>query len=445
MVAVQVAISMTALMGIAAIAVDGGLLMVERRHAQAAADAAALAGAVDLFKNYPTRAGVDTGGSAAASATTIARANYPLDPSKLTQIDVRIPPTTAIDSYFNAKAGYVEVNLTYSQNRGFSGIWGSAPIPVTAHAIARGQWVLPGYGILTLDPTGRDTLNTNGTGTKLTVNGGTIVVDSNHSVALTNSGTISAPDINITGNYTGGGTFTTTPDTGTPPVEDPLKSLPEPSPPPAGSITSTPLGSGNRRYVLTPGSYDGNGGPAMPNFSSGDQVVFKQASANSAGGIYYLYKGLSDNSASVLMDSPLAATLFTSLFPSRPYTYQNTTGGIMFYNAGSGPSQSFSISGNATGTVNLSAVTSGIYKGILYFQARGSTQDITVAGNGSFTMLGTFYAPDAGLKVTGNGTAPVTIGSQYISKNLTIGGGGQVIVDYNSGLLAPVRFLALVE
>ncbi len=117
----------------------------------------------------------------------------------------------------------------------------------------------------------------------------------------------------------------------------------------------------------------------------------------------------------------------------------------MFYNAGSGPSQSFSISGNATGTVNLSAVTSGIYKGILYFQARGSTQDITVAGNGSFTMLGTFYAPDAGLKVTGNGTAPVTIGSQYISKNLTIGGGGQVIVDYNSGLLAPVRFLALVE
>jgi hypothetical protein len=426
MVAVQVALCLTALMGVAALAVDGGLLVAERRHAQAAADAAAMAAAVDLFKNWPTNAGADSGGSAAASATTIAKANYSADPTNLIIDSINIPPQTAYTAYFNNKAGFAEVNLTYNQKRGFSGIWSSAAIPVKAHAVARGQWRLPGQGVITLDPTAKNSLNLNGTGTLLTVQGGTIVVDSNNGNALTSGGTMTATGINITGGYTGGGTFTPTPVTGTPAVEDPLKALPTPSPPAAGTISKVSLTKGNFQYTLTPGSYDGNGGPAMPNVSSGDQIIFKQASANSAGGIYYLYAGLSSTGANLTMDS-------------------GTSGGIMFYNAGSGSSQSLSISGNATGTVNLSALTSGIYQGILYFQARGSTQDVTVSGNGSFTMLGTFYAPNAGLKVTGNGTSPVTIGSQYISDSLTIGGGGQVIVNYSSGLVAPVRYLSLVE
>jgi hypothetical protein len=188
----------------------------------------------------------------------------------------------------------------------------------------------------------------------------------------------------------------------------------------------------------------------MPNFGSGDQVVFLQASNNSSG-IYYLYKGLSDNGATVLMDSTQAASVLTAATPSNPYTYRGTTGGIMFYNAGSGSSQSFSISGNASGTVDLVALdgtVSGtdIYKGILYFQDRGSTQDVTVSGNGSFTMEGTFYAPSAGLKITGNtSTPPSIIGSQYIADSLTVSGGGSIVVDYSSGTLAPVRYLTLVE
>ena len=41
MVAVQIAVSMTVLVGAVALTVDGGLLLAERRHAQVAADAAA--------------------------------------------------------------------------------------------------------------------------------------------------------------------------------------------------------------------------------------------------------------------------------------------------------------------------------------------------------------------------------------------------------------------
>jgi hypothetical protein len=366
-------------------------------------------------------------------------------------VAVSIPPATAKTAYFNGKAGYVEVNVTYNVKRGFSGIWGTGMIPVSAHAIARGQWVVPNQGVITLDPTASSGIKISGGGT-LTVSGGSVVDDSNSGSAMANTGggSITASGIYVVGGVSGGGTYSPTPTTGAPAMEDPLKALPAPSPPPAGSISKTSLGSGNFRYVLTPGSYDGNGGPAMPNFGSGDQVVFLQASKDSSG-IYYLYKGLSDNGANLVLDSSQTATLLTSLSPSHPYTSQGTSGGMMFYNAGSGSSQSFSITGNASGTVNLSALDGSVagtdaYKGILYFQSRTSSQDVTVSGNGSFTMEGTFYAPDAGLKITGNTSSPPSIiGSQYIADSLTLNGGGSVNVDFSSGIVAPVRYINLVE
>jgi hypothetical protein len=452
MVAAQVALSLTALLGVAALAVDGGLLLAERRRAQAVADAAALAGAVDLFKRYPTNSGVDTaGGDARKSALAVAADNNYGNDGTTSTVTVNIPPATARTAYFNGKAGYVEVNVTYYRTRGLSGIWGSAPLPVSAHAIARGQWVIPNQGVITLNPTASSAIKLSGGGT-LTVSGGSVVDDSNSGSAFANTGggSVTANGIYVVGGVSGGGTYSPTPVTGAPAMEDPLKALPAPSPPPAGTINKTSLGSGNFRYVLTPGSYDGNGGPALPNFGSGDQVVFLQASKDSSG-IFYLYKGLSDNGANLLMDSAGTATLLTSLSPSNPYTSQGTTGGMMFYNAGSGSSQSFGITGNATGNVNLTALDgsvagTNIYKGILYFQSRTSSQDVTVSGNGNFTMLGTFYAPGAGLKITGNtSTPPSIIGSQYIADNLTLSGGGSVNVNFSSGIVAPVRYLNLVE
>jgi Flp pilus assembly protein TadG len=44
MIAPTVGLLLVGLIGVTAITIDGGLLMADRRHAQAAADAAALAG-----------------------------------------------------------------------------------------------------------------------------------------------------------------------------------------------------------------------------------------------------------------------------------------------------------------------------------------------------------------------------------------------------------------
>src|SRR4030095_12136637 len=46
-------------LGVVALSVDGRMLLADRRHAQAAADAAAYSGACDLYDNYYTQFGKD--------------------------------------------------------------------------------------------------------------------------------------------------------------------------------------------------------------------------------------------------------------------------------------------------------------------------------------------------------------------------------------------------
>ena len=58
-----------------ALVADGGLLLVERRHAQATADAVALAAASDLYAYWNTNHGTDPSGTALASALGVASAN----------------------------------------------------------------------------------------------------------------------------------------------------------------------------------------------------------------------------------------------------------------------------------------------------------------------------------------------------------------------------------
>lgn len=428
-VAVQVAMGMSVLLGMAAMVVDGGLMMAERRRAQATADAAALAAATDLYKNYGTNTGTDPGGTAASSALSLASKNGYANDGSTTVVSVNIPPVTAKSAYFNGRAGYAEVNVTYKMSRGFSGIWGNSQLTLSAHAVARGTWSASSPSLLALNPTNKSIVKDSGNGV-LNVVGtaaapASIWVDSSNGTALTDTNgatmTVTGPgaSINIVGGYAG--SPTPPPITGAAAIQDPLNYLPEPTNP--GSAPA--IQHAGSTWTLSPGSYDGPGDPQWPNFGNGDTVILKQASAGN-GGIYYLNKGANLQNVSISMDP-------------------TTSGGLMFFNEGSGPSQGFSLTGNPSGTINISALTSGPFSGIAYFQSRTSTQDVSVAGNGSFSIIGTFYAAGAGLKVTGNTASPPSvIGSQYIADNITISGNGSVTVDYTKPN-APYRQLYLVE
>src|SRR5437762_1168316 len=91
-VTILVAITLTALLAVVAIALDGGLLLHDRRLVQSAADAAALAAADDLYANYQTGAGLDTGGTAKTRALAVAAANGYANDGTVSKVDVNIPP-----------------------------------------------------------------------------------------------------------------------------------------------------------------------------------------------------------------------------------------------------------------------------------------------------------------------------------------------------------------
>lgn len=443
-VAIFIAVSLTLIVGVVAIAVDGGMLFLELRRARAVADASAMAAAAELFEHYPSDRGTDPNGGARRAAFRVAKLNgYPVGGE--TTVTVNIPPASGT---YQGRTDFAEVIVTKQVQRTFGLLWGDEPIPVTARAVARGSWIQANAGVLILDYDDRASLTAQGNGA-LTETGGPVIVNSSNASALvsTGNGSLSAQEFYVTGGaqISGGANVTTAPIpgqvfTGVHPTPDPLAYLPVPSIPPDGTIRVTALGGGAKRYLLTPGRHTN-----LPTFTVNDEVVLQQASAGN-GGIYYLDGGgFRSSGATVRMD------------PS-------TSGGLMLYNAPRNINDKIQITGNPDGAVDLKPLTDGPYQGMVLWQDRTRDVPVEIEGNGDFAIRGTFYAASALMKITGNGktvtgeetgsyvddqgntvSGASLIGSQYITRNLMIAGNGNITINYRAGQVARTRIIALVE
>jgi hypothetical protein len=419
-VTVLVAVCLTALLGVVAISLDGGLLLDDRWRAQAAADSAALAAAADLYANFNQNQGLDRTGSAAKSALAVAAANGFTNDGTTSVVTVNIPPKSGDHA---GRAGYAEVIVQFNQTRNFSTIFSlfnskaTGTIPVTARAVARGlMQANSGAGIIVLDPTAQKALDVTGPGA-VTVKSGPIIVDSNadDAAVITGGGSVYAPEVDVTGanpgdRTTGNGLFVTSPTannifTGQPPTPDPLANFPAPDPSLLPSQSTKALNI-NTNTTLQPGVY--TGGISI----AGGTITMEP-------GIYFMDQGgFSVSNGSV------------------------TGSGVMIYNnpvPGSG--QKVSITG---GTFNLSAPTSGTYQGMVIFQARDAgLVPIEITGNGESQMIGAVYAPSSPVKITGNGDC--IIGSEFICDTLDVTGNGSLSVDWNGAPGLRKRDIRLVE
>src|SRR6185503_20254703 len=63
---------------------------------------------------------------------------------------------------------------------------------------------------------------------------------------------------------------------------------------------------------------------------------------------------------------------------------------VMIFSAPNQSSDTINISGSNGGSVTMTPPTSGIYKGLTLFQERAAAQNMTISGNGSFFVTGTF-------------------------------------------------------
>src|SRR5262245_57644045 len=171
---VLVVVSLVSIVGVLALSLEGGLLLTERRNAQATADSAALAAAADMYYLWYQNGGADPGGTARQAAFTTASYNGYTNDGTLTTVTVNIPPLTGD---YIGKPGYAEVTVEYYHTRGFSSIFGTDRVPVRARAVAVGMPKAGEFGILVLDPAMKSAFNVGG-GAKIEVQNVPIIVNS---------------------------------------------------------------------------------------------------------------------------------------------------------------------------------------------------------------------------------------------------------------------------
>ena len=185
------------------------------------------------------------------------------------------------------------------------------------------------------------------------------------------------------------------------PTPDPLAALPAPD---QTSMTvqrtSALTYSANASHTLSPGIYRGG------------ITLGGNSSTTLQPGVYVLQGGLNvSGNAHLTGSNVLLYNTYTDASPMGPV----------------------SVAGN--GTLNLSAATSGTYKGIVFFQDRNSSLGVSITGNGSTQLGGVFYAPAATISLSGNGsTSSNILGGGILANKIAIGGNGSFTIDGGSNL-----------
>ncbi len=458
-IVVVVAISLTAILGVAAIALDGGLLLHNHRNVQSAADAAALAAGNDLFANYNANQGADPVGTAKASALATAKANGFNNDGVTNTVTVNIPPQSGS---FKGKAGYAEVLIQFNQKRGFSSIFGSGDLPVTARAVAHGN---PGnMGILILNPHMQGALEIRGNVNIL--NNGQLYSNSdntspNDAASLGASGsvyvgpgiTVTAGGINVLKSLVADGTVNYTNNGGlsyyTTPIPDPLANIPDPT---TSGLTNHGSVTVTSDTTLQPGVYSnitvGSSGNWTWDWSRWSWVWVPGAAptVTLAPGIYWI-----DNGGSFTLTAG---------------SIQGT--GVMIVN-NTQQDAVFGWNNPAQGTINLTpptvnadgtdsggtwptGTTATTYAGISMWVPRSWNQEVHFQSNQNATISGTWYAQGAEYDIRANGPSVVFNIGNYICDlgewNQKIGGDantGTGTININPGTAAATMRPTLVE
>ena len=410
-VAVLVAVLAVVLFAAAAFAVDLGAAWSERRHAQTAADAAALAGAQAIGSADPTA----TAGAYAAN-------------NGLGGAAVNVPPTSGANV---GDSSCVEVIVDNTIPTVFAGVIGTAEIDVNARAVACSS-TLPGHGpcaLCILGPSGL-TLSGNGNTTIAVPNGGIVVnSDSDPAVRINGNADVTAermggPSAPSGWEVIGNGSFNPAPVTQAA-IPDPLAHIPmcpaagTPNPCPTGSGTPVNVSlNGNNTETLSPGVYgtiSANGNSSLT-FSPGNYVIGSLSAAGNAdltlGAGTYVFK----SGFSFAGNGALDANGVTLYFACSSYPTPCNGGG----QAGS----SFTCTGNCD--MDVSAPTSGPFDGLSMFADRNNTSsDYQISGNGS-TFGGTIYLKSGGVRCNGNCGS---LNSYVVVKQFVLNGNASVTVD----------------
>ncbi len=392
-------------LGFLAFALDAGLLFRQRRMAQSAADAAAVAAANELTvgntSNEQTVAnaiaqmnGFDTTLSTnPATVTLVTPSTGTFKGSTYVEVTVSKPIHTYLLAAFNHTM---------------------ATVTVSAQSIAGG-----GNGSQTVvclgGGTGQD-LNVSG-GSSLSVPSGGIVVDSNGSNAITVNGSSTLGALTLgtvssnwdnSSNIYGSGSITSSTT-----IVQGITSTCAPVLPPVPTYSSCVADPGTSSSPVTVG----------PSSSSGT-ICYTSLAVGANGRVETLNPGV----------YVITGVLH---FMSGANGHSNLGGNGVFFYLPSGASLQIDsgavvnlVAGGTKESGGSTAPDLGSYDGVLLYQASGNATAVSLQGGSTAYMQGSFYAPSAAITVS-NGSGATSIGGIY-AQTLTVTGGSSLTANSTS-------------
>jgi hypothetical protein len=475
------ALMLTVLLGMVGLVVDVGLMMGTHRQVQNAADAAALAVAMNLL--YGSNASpVDTATTYVRNHNGLADAETPV---------VHIPPASGA---YVGVAGFVEVIVTSPVQTLFiqflPGVGDTHN--VTARAVAGGEAVTSGDGVAVLNPYvtgltvgGQATLEVNGTvidnseGKGLDADGNPVGTGENYYAGRAGSNSPAyASKFHIVGGVDWPANFRNFDRDsvdkvlycGQLPVPDPLLNLPTPTTN-SGVVNISRGSPSSTNTNMSPGIDAGGENRVVTQFTSDDPDLF--------GGLPYLklhpgiYTSIEITGGQVFF----VPGIYVIKPAPNVQTAMKVTGGtvlakgIMIYNTGhnyvpetGNPDATDKdlkpphIDGAefAAITLNSSIVMEPIdtkkydyggkkvsdFDGMLFYQRRRNTAGLDIQGNASEGHLaGTLYAKWAHVKLAGQGTYD----AQFVVGSMEVTGSGVVTIKYAGTNLGKAPQIFLVE
>ncbi len=418
---IVIALGAVVLFGFMALAIDGSAKFSDRRHAQNAADTAALAASLARVNaivagqpNTPANCPPSSGSpSAVCSALLTAGKNRASDngyDNNLTTntVEVYSPP---ISGYYAGRTNYVQVIITSHVKTYFMRILGIDESVNIAQAVSLSSSsgsLFNGATVVSLDPSptcGNGSVKVSGSGT-VTLTGGGLFVNSSAGCGFV--------EPNCTNFVINGG--------GVSSAGSPI-SMPNPS-----KCTNPSANTTAQQFYVPDDIYMPDIPSACTTKTPGVHSVTKKGNTATAGpGYYTSFPPDTGNNLDITLSSGTYCIDGDIKWTSGSF-HTLTGSGVTFYITSG---HSFDMSG---GTLNLSAQTTGTYANYLIILngSQSSIQSCTINGGGGGTITGTVFAPYCNITVNGN-SGTDSLSSQIIGYDVTLNGNNMLNFTYNPG------------
>ncbi len=422
------------LVSFTALAIDSGNVYSDRRQAQTAADTAAFAGALTKINNSGlTGPALQTAISNAA--TSRAASNGYTNDGTSSVVQVYNPPTSGT---YSGNSEYIQVVITSNVKTYFAPVLGIQQITNKVEAIARakaGSSNTPyfnGSALVALKQTGSDTFMANGNVTAVIHNSGIFSnstsncgagfnghVDVTVDGAIASAGTVCANgNINLHGST----------------VSDHQTQMPYPPNISVPDILDTCSGSGhNSGNTYYPGNYSGisiNSNNSVT-LSPGTYCLTSDFSIDGNTTVTANNVTIIMNNGSFSLNGNSNMSCSNFIFYAKQGSFTVNGNNHLTCNSATFRLDNNSITWNGNATINLSAQTSGDYKGLLIYMPYGNSSPLTLNGNSSNTITGTIMAPSADVTINGNsGTSGYH--SQIVGDTITLNGNSSTNMYWNA-------------